>query len=386
MRYLTDFAESHKNIVFKNLGVCEVDNVIFSRLSYLDFSAHTGKTIKDTAESFEYTADADLDKSNKNIIKTEELLRILGTTDRYKSVVISDFTELSGFNDTALSATVFKIADNTYYIAFRGTDDNITGIYEDAELAYSFPVPGQVAALSYTKSIMNANEGKFYLGGHSKGGNFALFSYAFLEDEDKERIIRVFNNDGPGFPKELVKILFAPEKSAKVVNINPEDSIVGRMLESVGKHVIIKSAAVGAGQHNVFTWITNGEKFERAEKFSAISEYMENTLTESLETISSEDMRKAAESIFGIAVNGGIASTKDINKKNTKGIVLALIQMLKSEDNGTSEISDVIKMLIKNLLDSNEVEKLIADSITDLKDKSDFRQQLSEMIRKYNKD
>ena len=276
LKYLSDFAKSHANIGFSNLGLCELDNVIFSRLSYLDFSAHIKKSIKEAAEDFTYTPESETTRQNKNIVRSEELLRLLGTTERYKNVRISDFTELSGNSETAFSATVFGLNNGTSYIAYRGTDDKITGIYEDAELAYSFPIPGQLAALSYTNKILKSESTEFFLGGHSKGGNFALFSYIFLNE--KSRIIRVYNNDGPGFPKELAKILFTKENCAKIINLAPEDSIVGRMLEDGGKNVIVKSSAIGAGQHNVFTWITNGEKFERAEKFSAISEYVERRL------------------------------------------------------------------------------------------------------------
>ena len=43
------------------------------------------------------------------------------------------------------------------------------------------------------------------MGGHSKGGNFAMYAAAFCDAEYKERIVKVYNNDGPGFREEVIQ-------------------------------------------------------------------------------------------------------------------------------------------------------------------------------------
>ncbi len=351
MNTIFDFAENRRDISFNASGFNEIDNVIFSRLSYLDFKEHTGKTLKAVSESFVYTPEEELNKRNKNLVKTEDLLKLLGSTKRYASVVVTDFTESpEKSTTTAFSATVFKLTESTSYIAYRGTDEKIIGFYEDAELAYSFPIAAQLAALSYTNKILSEQSGNFIIGGHSKGGNLAMFSYIFTNEENKARIPTVYNNDGPGFPKDLVNILFTPQTAEKIINILPDSSIVGRMLEAGGKRVIIKSSAIGASQHNVFTWLINGEEFEKAEKFSALSEYMDSTLTESLDTISQNGLQKAVKAIYDIAKQSGIYTLDDINKKNYIFILLAIIQAVKSTDNAGSEVGEIIKALAKSLL------------------------------------
>jgi len=355
-----DFAESHRDISFSASDFNEIDNVIFSRLSYLDFKEHTGKTLKAVSESFVYTPEEELNKRNKNLVKTEDLLKLLGSTKRYASVVVTDITESpEKSTTTAFSATVFKLTESTSYIAYRGTDEKIVGFYEDAELAYSFPIVAQLAALSYTNKILSEQSGNFIIGGHSKGGNLAMFSYIFTNEENKARIPTVYNNDGPGFPKDLVNILFTPQTAEKIINILPDSSIVGRMLEAGGKRVIIKSSAIGASQHNVFTWLINGEEFEKAEKFSALSEYMDSTLTESLDTISQNGLQKAVKAIYDIAKQSGIYTLDDINKKNYIFILLAIIQAVKSTDNAGSEVGEIIKALAKSLLNSIDIKLLL---------------------------
>lgn len=383
MKDLFSYTEKFKNIDFRHQGLTEVDNVIFSRLAYLDFNNYTGKTIKEAAAK--YTADK---SSAKNMLKTKELLDKLAGTERFGKIIITDSSELVSENrGSAFYAVTFRLAQGLSYIAFRGTDEKITGIYEDAELAYRFPVPSQITALNYVKKAIEATTDRIYIGGHSKGGNLALFSFVFLNSIQKERIIKVFNNDGPGFPKELVKLLFKPDLCEKIINLAPEDSIVGRMLDTGGKYKIIKSTAIGAGQHNVFTWNVNGAVFESAEKFSLLSEYVEDTLTAGLNEISDDEMKKAADTIYRIAMNSQIKTTKDIHPKNYKSIIPALIQIANKETNASDEISSILKILIKSLLDSIDIKKFLTYNLPEeiaeyaTMDKEELRNQLTDKFR-----
>ena len=373
LRTIFDYAREFGDIDFNSKPLNEVDNVIFSRLSYLDFSGFVGKTLRETAERFPYTPEEETNKRNKAIVQTEDLLYLIGETDRFGEVLITDSEEIAGGSyETAFCAVTFKLPNDISYISYRGTDEQILSFYEDAELAYSFPVKAQLAALSYTNRIFDTQGGSFYLGGHSKGGNLALFAYIFTKYENKDRVITVYNNDGPGFPKDLVGVLFTPQNCEKIINLAPDGSIVGRMLEEGGSFTIIKSNAVGIAQHNVFTWITDGDKFEKTERFNILSEYMEDTLTQSLDTVSRDDLRKIVESIYKIAKRGGIKTLDDINKKNSAFILLAILEAAKSENKSSNEINGIVRTLSKSLIDSLDINKLLPEldlkTIKELKD------------------
>lgn len=396
MSDIFDYIEEKKDKTFSELDLTEVDNVIFSRLSYLELNDYKGKTLKEISELYNYTDKDDNKIFAKTTIRTEELLEAVAKTKRFENVVLIDFKEIASVDfATAFYGCVFKLFNGKSFIAFRGTDDKIMSFYEDAELAYSFPIPSQIAALQYVRTVSKKCNDDFYIGGHSKGGNLALFSYVFLNQNLKNRIVKVFNNDGPGFPKELVKILITPEMSQKIDTIVPESSIVGRMLDTSDEFVIIKSDSIGASQHNVFTWNVIDDKFERAEKFSILSELMENTLTESLENISSDDIKNAAQTIYKIAVKSGIESTDDINISNLKSILDTLIEISKAEKDGSSDISLIIKILIKSLFNSMDMEKIMSYGLTDklenLKEVmgyNDFKEFLTKNVKdsKYFKD
>ncbi len=362
MKSLFDFAEDFRDVSFEALGVTEADNAVFCRLSYLDFSGFAQKTLAYIAENFSYTDESRINRTNKNTVKTEDLLKLLGKTERYRNVILSEFRECDEENSlTAFSASVFRITKEISFIAYRGTDETILSFYEDAELSYSFPIAAQLASLSYTNYILKNHSGNFILGGHSKGGNLAMFSFMFSEDEHKNRIKLVYNNDGPGFPKELAPLLFTAENCEKITNISPEDSIVGRMLEACGKNIIIKSSAAGVSQHNLFTWITEDCRFERAENFSMLSDYIEDTLTKSLDNLSPDDLKKAAGAIYEIARNSGLNTLDDINKSNYGNILSSIYQTVKSEDNAGSEAGEIVKVLSKSLINSVDIEKRLPD-------------------------
>ena len=102
MKTLFDYIEEFANASFKTFELTEIDNAVFCRLSYLNFDGFEEKTLKYTAKHFPYTDENILSKANKNIIKTEDLLKLLGTTKRYGNVVISKFKECADENSSKI--------------------------------------------------------------------------------------------------------------------------------------------------------------------------------------------------------------------------------------------------------------------------------------------
>lgn len=367
MENISDYVKRFGSFRFSEMGITEADNAVFSRLAYLDLTPFAGMTLSEAAEKYENKDDA-----NKILSETFDLLKNAGNTIRFGYITIEDCREIvSEDMQTAFYAVTFATDKKTFFIAFRGTDDKIVSFYEDAKLAYAFPVASQTSALSYVTEQLELREGNYFLGGHSKGGNLAVFAFLFLKDEEKERIIRVYNNDGPGFPQEIADILFTPENCEKIYNLMPEDSIIGRMLNDGGKIKIIKSTATGVAQHNMFTWEINGADFKTVKRFSMFSEYVEDTLTQSLETLPPERMKDAASAVFEIAKNSGIKSVKDINIKNYRSLIPAAAEMKKLVDNETDDIPVIVRTLAKSMVDSMSVEKNVERSIPEVMSKID---------------
>ena len=64
-------------------------------------------------------------------------------------------------------------------------------------MSFSNLVRSQVEAANYLNNIAKKYKNKIIVGGHSKGGNLAIYASVFCKDKYKKRIIKVYNNDGP---------------------------------------------------------------------------------------------------------------------------------------------------------------------------------------------
>ena len=87
---------------------------------------------------------------------------------------------------------------------------------------------GQREAVAYLNNIAKENNSMIRVGGHSKGGNLAVFAAAFADEETKERIVEVYSNDGPGFNEKISKDKRYLETLNKVKLIMPSFSVVAK--------------------------------------------------------------------------------------------------------------------------------------------------------------
>lgn len=383
MSFLTEYVKRFGSIRFGNMGMTDADNAVFCRLSYLELSSFTGRTLGEAAEEYILPEDA-----NEIYKETVLLLKEAGKTIRFGYITVENCLDITSDSlETAFYAVTFAVDMDTFFIAFRGTDDKILSFYDDAKLAYSFPVSSQATAMKYVTERLSELDGNFFLGGHSKGGNLALFAFLFLTDGEKSRILRVYNNDGPGFPQEIADILFTPANCEKIYNFFPEDSIIGRILTDGGKIKIVKSTVSGAAQHNLFTWELNGSEFKTAGRFSAFSEYIEDTLTQSLEDLPAQRIKNAANAVFEIAKAGGIKTTKDFSFKNYKNLLPAVLQLKSLLDENDSDIAAIVRVLVRNLIEAVSADKIIEYSIPEIKDKlGEFAEKIRKRLEESGED
>ena len=105
------------------------------------------------------------------------------------------------------AALTIETGDGRLYLSFRGTDDTLAGWREDFELACMPEVPAQKKALQYVEEVARQfPRKKLRLGGHSKGGNLAVYAGVFCPAAVQRRIAAVWSNDGPGFHTDLLDL------------------------------------------------------------------------------------------------------------------------------------------------------------------------------------
>ena len=125
---------------------------------------------------------------------------------RFGGMLLNGYCELmDDAREQQFAALTVELGDGSIYLSYRGTDDTIVGWKEDLNMGYLEVIPSQTRALEYLgRMTRQYPDAKLRIGGHSKGGNLSVYAAVKAPAAVQDRIVRVYNNDGPGFAKPLV--------------------------------------------------------------------------------------------------------------------------------------------------------------------------------------
>ena len=142
------------------------------------------------------------------------------------------------------AAVSFQLTDNLAYVAFRGTDSSLIGWKEDFSMAFKSPVPAQESAARYLSDTAKHLRGALLVGGHSKGGNLAVYAAAECDRAVQDRIVRVYSHDGPGFLESVLQSDAFRRIADRIEKTLPQSSVVGMLLEHQERYSIVRSNRV----------------------------------------------------------------------------------------------------------------------------------------------
>lgn len=320
---ILDYVDFRGDILFSERPLNEVDNLIFSELSYLEMAklfnseVDTEFTISELCKVYDLIR-ADIDYAFSD---PWPLLEKCAGSQRFAYVRVRSFVnEASRDLHSQFSAVTFIYDVNKNYIAFRGTDGNIEGWREGFSFSYLDETEGQRRAVEYLNGAAKDLTGDIIVGGHSKGGNFAEYAAAFCDIPVRDRIKMIYSNDGPGFIDTVLDSEEYADILPKTIKIMPEASIVGSMLS--GKETIkyIKGTEKGLIQHDPFYWSVKGTEFEPASRKSA-AEFMDRSLTNWIENMEGEERQQFTEAVFETLDKSGISSLADLHKNSFKSLI-----------------------------------------------------------------
>ena len=243
----------------------------------------------------------------------------LPTVPRFQSLMLSGFRLINDNENTEqFSALTVRIPDGPRCITFRGTDDNIFAWKENFHMSVMDTVPAQEDALHYLLWAMNAYEGSFVVCGHSKGGNLAIYAASLLPREMQDRIIAVYDFDGPGFQDAFLKKEGYLNILPRLHSIVPENSIVGMLLSKGKEPTVVACDSFGAKAHDGFTWKVLGTGFVRARRLSPSSAMFNRAMDETLANMSQQDREAFIEDFFQIMTSTGAFTLTDLTEMRLK--------------------------------------------------------------------
>ena len=365
MENIIDYVREWGIYSFMEKPLNEVDSLVLCQLSYLNYQKFVPGLDKRNAP---VSIQSIYEEPERDCIlddywykdENKELFEEAANSVRFGSLKMNYYVNVvNEEEETQFSAITFILEDKSVYIAYRGTDATIVGWKEDLNLAFSKPLHSQYLATEYMDRVASYIAGCFYAGGHSKGGNLAVYAAMNCGERTRDKIIRIYNNDGPGFRPEIRKQGNFEAIADRLVKFIPRSSLVGMILEDHCDYEIVESKSVGLLQHNSYSWKVEEGKFLRAQNMTDSKLIRDASLNEWILSLSEEeihtfvntlyevvsaseasnvfefgaDWKKCLQSVFAAARGGNDATKKAIHKitRSLFEILFENIKIWKSE-------------------------------------------------------
>lgn len=212
-------------------------------------------------------------------------------------------------------------------------------------MTFQQTIPAQRLALQYIREVSLEHICPMHLGGHSKGGNLAVFAAARSSPMVQQRILQVFNNDGPGFTKYLMGDPGYLAMVPRIKTFIPQSSVIGMLLEHEEPYTVVRSKSVGLLQHDLYTWDVLGKEFITVEEITESSQFADATIKTWFSNMTNQERNQLVDVMFGLLGSGGADSVHDLlHPKNIR----TYIRTLSSDEN----LRRVLSVEFQSLIDA----------------------------------
>ncbi len=323
MPNIIDYIRWRGDLTFCQSPPNAVDALVFSSLIYIRFGGRLESQpdipilLRDAGEEYFALADHESRVRVKNDL---ELLHEAARSVRFGQTKMVCYRDLLiPEQETQFAAVTYLLDDGSAFLAFRGTDYSLTGWKEDFNMSFQQTVPAQRLALQYTREVAAEYLLPLRLGGHSKGGNLAVFAAARSSPMLQPRILEVYNQDGPGFTKYLMDDPGYIAMVPRIKTFVPQSSIIGMLLEHEEPYTVICSSSVSVLQHDPYSWEVMGRDFVRMEEITQESRFVDSTIKTWFADMSNQDRNQLVDVMFTLLGSGGVDNVLDIiHPKNLK--------------------------------------------------------------------
>ncbi len=349
MGTLFDYLNWRGDLSFDTVPVTPVDALIFASLSYLNFEGIVPEKMNNPIP-LHVAADAFLslvDVQDRVRVKSDlQLLRAAADAPRFRSVRLAFYrSKLIVEEETQFAALCFLLDDGSVFIAFRGTDYSLVGWKEDFNMSFQDSVPAQREAAAYVAELAESYPTLLRLGGHSKGGNLAVYAAAKVSANTQKRILEVYNLDGPGFTEAMMNDAGYLSIVPKIQTYIPESSIIGMLLEQRDEYQVIKSRQVGLLQHEPYSWEIQAGNFEHTEEISRVNRFADKAITNWLRDMTPEERGAFVDATYQLLSAGGASSVGQLlHPKNIMAFFKALNTNEESRKLLTGELVEFFKV------------------------------------------
>ena len=335
----------------------EVDNLILCKLVALDFTdivPEDGQIpLREAAAGyFDRYGDADVRLGVLVAPGVVPLMKKLVESVRFGEVLLCDYVNhIDQAREEQFSAMTLETADGVRFVSFRGTDDTIVAWREDFKMGVEDTVPAQTDALAYLCRAAWRSAAPLRVGGHSKGGNLAVYAAMNAPEEVQRRILRIYNNDGPGFRESVQHTPEYRRIQPRLTTLVPQYSLVGMLLSHDDDFEIVRSTETGIAAHNGFTWEVLGTAFVRCEDFSLRSRVFDRAIHAWADDLDDETRGQFVDTFFDLLGSAGAVTLTDITEHKLRQ-ALEMAQDLRQSPEQRQLMTNVLELLLREYMHS----------------------------------
>lgn len=332
MASILDYTDWLGDIGLDAYPVTEVDALVLATLTYVHFApSELPGSIGELAASF-------LSKGVKEVREEFRvrvandclLLEKLARSERFSSVKVTRGCDIfSAEDEIQFSAFTFLLPTGDRVVAYRGTDNTVTGWKEDFNMSFSEEVPAQREALKYLEEEAALSGGRLIVTGHSKGGNLTLYASAMAGKSTRDRIDSIYNFDGPGFLPAFLTSDGYNEITERIHTYVPRSSIIGMLLDRKEKHTIVESEQIGLWQHDPYSWQVMGIHFVKAEELSKSASLFDQSLKSWLSSVPAEERSLFIDEVFSWLATADVSRPFEL--KHPKALLTVFSSMRESD-------------------------------------------------------
>ncbi len=331
MKNIIDYAQSEQHTLTEK-PLSAVDSLILSTISYLQFdnlvpgiesqeTVHLGSLLQSHA--------GEMVSRHHDMKYRQELAEALVHSPRFCDLRVTGYVnQLDETVQKQFAAITFLLPDDTAYIAYRGTDNTVVGWKEDFNMTYVYPVPAQQESVKYLNAVASRLPNALRVGGHSKGGNLAVYAAMACDDAHRPRIAEIYNHDGPGFRQEVIQSEGYKSIEPRIRLYVPQSSVVGMLLYQKGEYSVVESNKFWILQHDPFSWEIEDDDFHYAERLSHSAVHLNDRLDEWLSGFTDEQRALFIDSIYRIIQATNIETVSEFSEDWRNNAIEALNAMM----------------------------------------------------------
>lgn len=326
MGNIMDYISWRGDLSFEQSQFNEVDNLILACFSYVNLDGISAVTkqkgigLKKLTKEFKKLHTMKELEADKSFIRLAPFMMMeMAKSVRFGKCVVRNYVnDIVTEAEQQFAAMEIVLEDGTSYVSFRGTDDTIIGWKEDFNLSTGV-VPAQKRAIEYLQKISEHTDGMLRVGGHSKGGNLAIYGSVMCKSAH-EKILEIYSNDGPGFSREFQELPEMKEMMPKIIRIIPEYSIIGTLLEHEKEPVIVASSSKGLLQHDGFSWEVQGPALVRRDSLNKTALRFIEILHKWIDGMDTEQKRLLIEDLFATLQASGYENLSEVQSGGLKSL------------------------------------------------------------------